>query len=715
MITHPGFRPLARYAAGEHPRPRAVAAHLARCPRCRTIVTDLRALSVHAREAVLPPPAADALDRVLGRRARGERVLLPVDGTPAEFVRRHPPGRWMVAAAAVVLAVAAALLLPRGQVEAGSSELTFGPARPVAGETVSVEYRPSTALAGRPSLRLRARIRDTATFRESLAVPVRTVAVLRRAAGGVYRGRVRLPATVAYAVFGVESPDGRTVDDHGQAWELMAHDQAGRPTRAALRQRFDDARERDLSLALRTLREGAVLYPNEPEFQGQALAFEAPPEAGTARADSVRREYRARFDALQARLTGFAVTERQAWMMGAFAGALGDTAGARGWRERVRREHPGGAWSRGMRLAEAGGRGPAAYLRGAEEAWTAEGADPSVAAGHRAMLAFSVFINLLEQNAPGADVLRWADRAVAGEPLAGASVAGALMQREDTRGQGIALALREVGWRESPAAGRRLVGETVDEQRARYRRESADLLAGAGKAMLQAGRRAEGLAALDRAAGLAWSPAVFRDLASARLQAGDTAAALAASARVAVDPTTSAGFADSVQMHVGRTWSATGWTRALAVARGEMRRRVMEGVTSRPVRGMPRVQTLDGRAAAFDPRSGGVTVVAVWLRWCPLSQADFPALVQAARRLSAHGVRVVAVTPEARSPQLAAAVRASGAAFPVRVDADRQVERALQVWAFPTYVVLDAGGRVRFQTHSAGEAERQAEVLRSVR
>ena len=83
-------------APGEH---EAVAAHLAGCPACAALHTDLVALRERARAApreVAPPPAVwEAVARVASHESRGR--------SPA------PWRPWLLAAAAVALVVASSL------------------------------------------------------------------------------------------------------------------------------------------------------------------------------------------------------------------------------------------------------------------------------------------------------------------------------------------------------------------------------------------------------------------------------------------------------------------------------------------------------------------------------------------------------------------------------------------------------------------------------
>lgn len=92
MIWHPTFSSLRAFAGGDLRSPALdrVAAHLARCSRCRKQVAQVREFVRIAREATELPLPSDIWTRVEARRARGEEVLLPVSsGSPVQAQRRR--------------------------------------------------------------------------------------------------------------------------------------------------------------------------------------------------------------------------------------------------------------------------------------------------------------------------------------------------------------------------------------------------------------------------------------------------------------------------------------------------------------------------------------------------------------------------------------------------------------------------------------------------
>src|SRR5690606_1492764 len=115
IFGHPTFVALSRYADGElDSRRRArVASHLVRCARCRETVDFIHALGEAARSLPAPEPPADAVERVLARRASGERVILPTaDPVPLETGRGRI-GPLVAATVAALIAAAVLVTVPR--------------------------------------------------------------------------------------------------------------------------------------------------------------------------------------------------------------------------------------------------------------------------------------------------------------------------------------------------------------------------------------------------------------------------------------------------------------------------------------------------------------------------------------------------------------------------------------------------------------------------
>lgn len=710
MILHPRFRSLVRYAEGGpgDPDRARLSAHLAGCARCRDTVAALREVAGAAREVPVPPAPADALERILARRAAGERVLLPAADAPAP--RRRPRTLAAAAASLVVLVAASSLFLRAPELQADESELRFLPMRPQAGATVTVEYRATAKLAGEDHLVLRARYRVPEEPRANWQIPHRSVAELRRVDDRTFRGTFRIPDTVVYGVFAVEDPRAERVDANAEAWELLVHAPDGRPLPDALKQRREDLLERNSRLAGETARELARLYPDRPWHRLMALWTERE-EADQASADSVLRAHRARLPELHARLwRERSPSPDDVGGMVRYARTVGDTTLGRLWRERQLRDHPTDTWAvqeRVLALGAAHRDDPARLLAEYEELWAEAGpVSPQ--------LAYSGFQVALRAEAPRPARL-WGERILRHAPDLRPLVVHNLARLPGTREEGMELLREELRRLDRMPDQDRTLTQTAADQREANRVTAGYFLANLGQALLAAGRTAAGLDTLDRAVEGRWDPALFRTLAAARLQIGDTAGTVALVARIAADPATPATYADSARATLGRHWDGARWPARVDSAREEMREIVLGSAVDRALRGRVRLAAADGSPYRLQPDGETETLVVFWSRHCPPSLEQLGELQAVSDRLRERGARVLAVTDEPPSEDVRRFLAEKGLTFPAYFDVDRDARRAFDNGATPHYFVLDAAGRIRFEGHTPSSGEREIAALREAR
>ncbi|HEX8390818.1 MAG TPA: redoxin domain-containing protein [Longimicrobium sp.] len=704
-MIHPSTSRLHGYAAGtlNNAARAGVAAHLERCADCRRAVADMREFPAALTRATDAAPSPAAWDAIAARVSAGDAVLLPVASTEAVPVTRRTPWLRIAAGVLLLLAGAAAAIRSTREAAAEASELSFSPATPVAGGDVGVVYRAGALLAGADSLVLRARLL-TAAGRGMAGAPTVRLGTLRRD-GSEYRGRFAFPDSAVYAVFAVENGGASRVDHNGEQWDLMAHDRAGRPLPDALLQRVDDVQSRDTRLMEQTARRMTELYPERVD--GWMWLFHAQTANATReRADSVTREHRARLQAFSARLRArSARTAEEVSGVLWYADALDDSAAAHEWRDWMYRNAPLDVTSRRHRVFQVvRGRGPE-RLAELERMWEPSG--DAVAA----QVPFSGF-QLAAAAGDDEALLRWGDRMVRIEPRFIAVLARMSMTRPAIRPAAMErtrLALRDL---DAGGDDRRPLTAT----RAEHERSSDGarglFLGLLGRALAETGSTRAALDTLSRAVAATWDPAVFRGAAQVRLQVGDTAGALPLLARVAADPSTGAGFADSARAMLGARYDRAGWAREVAAGHGEMRARVMRSAVNLPVRGEIRLQRPGGGEQTFSARSDSVTVVAFWSRWCMPSKQDLPELQQIAAELRRRGVRVITVTHDEPPAALREFLASNGLTFPVFFDPDNAARRALQNQGTPNYIVLDRTGRIRFHTYGTEDLLAQADALR---
>ncbi len=126
----------------------------------------------------------------------------------------------------------------------------------------------------------------------------------------------------------------------------------------------------------------------------------------------------------------------------------------------------------------------------------------------------------------------------------------------------------------------------------------------------------------------------------------------------------------------------------------------------------PTVETSDGRETPFsEAMDGQITFIAFWSRFCGPSIEELPRLQETASQLSQLGVRTLAITDEAASPELAEFLDEQGLDLPIYHDVFKEAGLALKQYATPQYYVLDGRGRLRFENTSLDAVRRQVRAL----
>ena len=706
-FSHLSLRALVPLADGETIPSHSAREHLASCAECRSQLQELRALAHSARTLGSPTPAADLLECVHARLDAGERVILPAfpSSTKTPAIRRSS----VIIAATAMIAVATALWIARPVREAQAGEtsgvLEFYPAAPARGATIHVRFHAPARLSREQTLQLRARYRTRHDESYDWGTSQRTVATLRGGSDGVYEGDLTLPDSIVYAVFAVEDPAGRQVDDHDRAlWELLVHGPDGRPTYDALWQRECDLIGRNMELAVATARRIAQLYPGQPDAWASLYAIES---YNLGESQKRTLEYRARLDSMHKRwstdsnppfaivngLLGYAaqVTDRN--------DPLGREVRDR-WnplRDRVTRDDPTdpdavqARWWRLNAVAMKGRDSARVALALAERFWTGAGRGDRVGA--------MVGLQIARMAGDTSDVrLRWADRRVAATPAAADGVYREIGSERALRPAAIqrleALAARLLVPDDSRRAleSSRAQAAAIDSARARW------VFATLGGLHLAEQDSAAAREAFSRATTTGWDLELLRRAAPALLATGDTAGAITVAARLAADPGTAAPTVDSLARRGSAIIGEARWTSLVAEQRKVMRAHFLAAATRTM---LPRdIALLD---AAGHPTTlqhltrGRVNVVTFWSRHCAPSRQEMSRLGDLRARLDERGITLVPITVEPPSSDVADYLTKNPVGAPVYFDATSAARRAFGQWSTPEYYVLDAHGVVRFE------------------
>jgi peroxiredoxin len=110
----------------------------------------------------------------------------------------------------------------------------------------------------------------------------------------------------------------------------------------------------------------------------------------------------------------------------------------------------------------------------------------------------------------------------------------------------------------------------------------------------------------------------------------------------------------------------------------------------------------DGEYISLDDLKGKVVLLDFWGTWCPPCVASVPALRDLQRRFAKEPLfRMISVSNDSDELKWRGFVEKNGMAWTQYLDRDRHLVRAFDVRAFPTYILIDAEGIVRFREISS--------------
>jgi hypothetical protein len=214
---HPTFDALSAHADRselEGARTR-VGRHVAGCVRCRDVVAEIRQLGAAARAMTVPGAPARLWADIQVAMSQPRRPE-PARPAPRELTNRHGRRRALAGLAGALVAAGivavVAWVRPAGLQAAGTSRLTFSPARPVPGGIVTVRYQPTAWMKDASRLILVGKfarpagsnpMRASGSVLDELAD---SLGVLTRDSDGAFVTSVQLPADFLAVRLGVLDP-----------------------------------------------------------------------------------------------------------------------------------------------------------------------------------------------------------------------------------------------------------------------------------------------------------------------------------------------------------------------------------------------------------------------------------------------------------------------------------------------------------------------------
>lgn len=698
ILRHPRLRSLSRFVAGDAPDDEyaRTARHVAICTACQEAVSLTRRIEARfAERRAAPAP------ETLKRRIR-ESLRQMDSAASSERQATRPPRPaalrgwpFMLAAAAILMAVAILLSMPARDLTAGATvgDLRLTPSAPARGATITASYTPSQVLAGATRLRLRASYRTANNLPVPSSVRRLVASTLIRGRDGTFHGTFQLPDSVVYATFAVETEDGQAVDSNARRlWPMLVSDSSGTPVYEALEQQVSDLMRRNWELALDAAKRAAALYPMQVRAQA-ILATLQQSILTPVSLDSALTAHRRRIAELEARLETVASPDpEEMGAMVTYAQMVDDTTRARRWLDRLVLARPTGLWGLNAaipHLVPNPATNAAAAAAVLDSLWRADGS------AHPAILISGLMTATMSGDS--AAVRSWLERASAApdEEVDRTRIAESMLQQQGLHEIALDILRAQIRVYSGVSdAQRALETNVADALRIRQRRRRT-ALAALGEALLRDGKLKAALDTLRLAAAGGWDTETFHRIGDAALMAGDTATARAMFARIAADPSAPPAFADSARARLAI--GGDEWSRAVGEATTELRLRMLQVAERRQ---LPEPVTLtknDGTPVNLQALvANRPTLVVFWSRGCGNALAITSRLASLTQRWITRGYGVILVVNDRPSSELSAYLEQHHLSLPIYRDARHEARRALGQWGTPEMFVLDGPGRLRY-------------------
>ena len=108
--------------------------------------------------------------------------------------------------------------------------------------------------------------------------------------------------------------------------------------------------------------------------------------------------------------------------------------------------------------------------------------------------------------------------------------------------------------------------------------------------------------------------------------------------------------------------------------------------------------TADGEYVSLEDLRGKVLLLDFWGTWCPPCVASVPALRDLQRRFAKEPqFKMISVSSDGDEAKWRGFIDKNQMAWTQYLDRDHHIQRAFDVRAFPTYILIDAEGIVRFR------------------
>jgi len=125
------------------------------------------------------------------------------------------------------------------------------------------------------------------------------------------------------------------------------------------------------------------------------------------------------------------------------------------------------------------------------------------------------------------------------------------------------------------------------------------------------------------------------------------------------------------------------------------------------------VTTSGGEYLALEELRGKVVLLDFWGTWCPPCVASVPSLRSLHKKFGKESSFVIiGISSDSEAEKWREFTAKNQMVWPQYLDRDRRVQRAFDVRAFPTYIVIDGEGIVRFRSIGMSSEKNLEDVIR---
>lgn len=107
-----------------------------------------------------------------------------------------------------------------------------------------------------------------------------------------------------------------------------------------------------------------------------------------------------------------------------------------------------------------------------------------------------------------------------------------------------------------------------------------------------------------------------------------------------------------------------------------------------------------GKEISLSDFAGKPVILFFWATWCPFCREELPHLQKEYATAKAGGIEIVAIDVGEPKERVEKFVDKIGLEFPMLLDKDSRVASAYNLVGIPTYILIDAQGKIKARSHN---------------